>query len=311
MKMKQLLLAGAVVCAIAATGCASGNTANNAAKLRNQERARDTVNRTVTNARRALATHTPAPVATAAPQAYHNVPPQTYINAPQSYAVPQTNAGVVTDRTREAAHNTAQYATQYAAPYTGMQYDYNNTSFYNQDNLEANRAMMIENTERYHNTRTSTANNAVTPNTATNTVNRTTNNAVTPNTATNTVNRTTNNAVTPNTATNTVNRTANNAVTPKTATNTVNRTANNTVTPNTATNTVNRTANNAATPSVNNPTAASWTNPSPYAITAAPYTVGSGTGTAFTGTNYTGVNSTGMNNTGTGYMGTTGGALIY
>jgi|GEM_PF-2307139 len=48
MKAKHFLLAGAIVTAIAATGCASDSAANNAAKLNNQ------VNRTISNARHSV-----------------------------------------------------------------------------------------------------------------------------------------------------------------------------------------------------------------------------------------------------------------
>ena len=51
MKMKYVLTGAAALCILTATGCAAGNTANNAAGLRNRDRVTTNVHRTVATAR--------------------------------------------------------------------------------------------------------------------------------------------------------------------------------------------------------------------------------------------------------------------
>jgi len=339
MKMKQLLLTGAVVCAFAATGCASGNTANNAAKLRS--RTYNTANRTVTNARRALATPTPAPLAAVTPRANAGYVPQTlnnsvtqadnyesYINsrAPQTYQnnnpyaysnvtnnAAQTRNGVVTNRTGEVARNESRLAQSHGnvqnqsnvQNHNGVQNDmyaqnYNAMQGYSYNSEAERNAMRNYENERYASLNPGATNYATTRNNAAMDTTLSGNQMARNNAVVNNANTAVQNNATTNNAT-TNNVTTSNAVTNNAVTTRNNAiTGANTIAPNrTTTSNAAVTRNNAVT--LNNTASGNWMSPSPYTVTTTPYAAGSDHGANYTGSNYTGANYTGM----------AGGALIY
>ena len=113
MNMKHILTAGALLCAVAATGCASGHTANNAARLQNRaNRVVDNVKHTVTATQTPNPTQRPAadvrgitqPISRNWERYNDNTGDRTLMHTnPRTYA--GHAGGVVTDRTQAVRAN--------------------------------------------------------------------------------------------------------------------------------------------------------------------------------------------------------------
>ena len=110
-QMKQIILAGTVLAAIFATGCASDRASNNVSRLHNNRTRRTTVNtarntntQANTHARRAI-TNAVHNVENAVTDARRSIANNAAAHTTRPTAAPIARRGIVTDRTGTVRHN--------------------------------------------------------------------------------------------------------------------------------------------------------------------------------------------------------------